>query len=223
MSLPELETQQADLIAEYATDLLLSYDSKLNGRLVNTADIESERAKIQIEHEEDTLEEEMESTSEALIETPIREDEELSHALKIEDIDLANILDLVGIDIQYSGMEICKEYPNQSEPEELVFMMPAKQGKEFVVFSFDLINTSLDTIQVNMLNMQNKYSFELNGEKTKSVLTTMLINDMGTYNGEIEAGEIKTLVLLVEVMEGIVVNDVTLTIKKDDLEINISL
>lgn len=230
-TLPELETQHANLISEYAVDILLSYDSKMDSRLIDTAEIEAERAIVEAEKAEEKakieekapIKEEMENPSEDILETPIVETEKDAKTLKIEDIDLASILGLDGVEITYSGMEIGKEYPEVSEGSDFVFMMTARAGKELIVFSFDIENTSSETIQLNMLEIQAGYYFGINGEKTESILSTMLINDMATYSGEVAVGELQTLVLVIEVEEGETVDSVLFTIKKDDLEIVVSL
>jgi len=226
VDLPEIETQAEGMIAEYAVELLLYKDSKLKGRLVDTGEIEAERETIvssEVSEDESTEKdvsiEEVEAKGQETSEIEEASDEEL----EIEEVDIANMLGIEGLQIQYITKERYNEYPELSIEETPVFSLGATPGNELLIFTFEFTNITSETIEIDMIELKARFRIKINGGQNKSVLTTMLINDMSTFRGEIEAGMTQEVVLVVEIKEGEKVDSATLTIKKGEMEKTVSL
>ncbi|HKM04532.1 MAG TPA: hypothetical protein VJZ04_08115 [Lachnospiraceae bacterium] len=213
-SIPELTEEQNQLITEYAAGLLLKYDKNQHSMLVDTSIVENSDSSL----ESNSIEELIPETNSPEVDgnETIISDNEITME-EIQPIEMAPFLGLDGINITYTGYEVCDSYPGDLD-EELFLSMDASNNKKLVVFSFDVTNISDKEKLADFLNVDSRYRFFINGGKQNNSLTTMLPNDLSTFHNMLQPNETKQLVLVIEVAPEITENitDISLVIKLSD-------
>lgn len=199
-TVPEMSEEQNAQIVEYAAGLLLKYDENQHSRLIEETEAEEiqeeevQQADAQTEdRQEETAipqgEEEPEIVDATVDETAVERSKSIEEFYGLE-----------GVEIRYTGFELKDSYPdNDSAPDELYLAMNATSGCKLLVLNFDAVNTSGQEVDLNMVSAGAKFKISLNGEAPRYALTTMLLNDLGSYTGTIAAGETERLVLIGEI------------------------
>lgn len=199
-TVPEMSEEQNAQIVEYAAGLLLKYDENQHSRLIEETEAEeiqeeeAQQADAQTEdRQEETAipqgEEEPEIVDATVDETAVERSRSIEEFYGLE-----------GVEIRYTGFELKDSYPdNDSAPDELYLAMNATSGCKLLVLNFDAVNTSGQEVDLNMVSAGAKFKISLNGEAPRYALTTMLLNDLGSYTGTIAAGETERLVLIGEI------------------------
>ncbi len=222
-AMPELTREESDMIAEYAAGLLLKYSSTYNYRLTDERAIEEMLQAIALEQElleasmqeqfteEERTEPETETANpEAEGESEPQPEENVPIVTEDLDADLAQVLGLEGISMQYQSYGVYDSYPESGKG----FSVDADQGKTLLVVRFDIENMEGEEIYCNLFDYSLKIRFRVNGT-SKSALTTMLPNDIGSYMETIPAGETREIVAVAEI-DSISMEDI------DALEMQIS-
>lgn len=212
---PELTEEQTVLVTEYAAALLLRYDTNTTSRLLP----ESEGSKVlNIEILPTSSEPSQENiplvAEDDVVVTDVEEGTEKRP--EAEYVGFDSFVD-ESFEIQYAGnYELTDSYPKDAG--NVYFTTDAAPGKTLMVIHFNLINKTGDSIDVNMNKYKLKYRVSVDGGKNKSVLTTMLDNDILSYVGTVEAGGSVDLIAIVEGDEEEFANVSTLdfTIKGED-------
>lgn len=196
----DLTQEETELITEYTVGLLLKYDKYYGSRLVDTAayDVAAEEAP------EETVEETPEEKPEQ--ETPADDTEVIDVSQDTEtSMPLSTIEEYYGIEgvtFQYLGYDLTQSYPSSTSGEDLFFAMDAADGSQLLVLRFTATNVSTTDQTLNMLNYGARFSVSVNGGPEQSVLTTILLDDLQTYNDVLPAGYSVELVSIVEVPQG---------------------
>ena len=133
-------------------------------------------------------------------EKPKTETVSLRQALKLED----------GLDASFENYDVTDSYV-----ESDYFAMNATAGKTFLVVHVNLKATGGD-IECDMLKKNLKYRVVINGDKTVAAQTSILLNDLGTYQGTIAGGSAQECVLLFETEKQNVENITSLQLKVSD-------
>lgn len=107
-------------------------------------------------------------------------------------------LDLGVISADYTGHELTKSYMAED-----YYAVDAEAGKQFLVVKYNLANTSGQDLHVDILAMTPSFAAVINGEQTVPAQTTILLNDLSTYQADLEAGGTAETVLLFQVPEDI--------------------
>ena len=110
---------------------------------------------------------------------------------------LTKALDLGQITAEYMGYEITSEYV-----QDEVFSMTADTGRDYFVIKIRLNNNSSNTYNIDLLSAKPRFRLLVDDESAGSAITTLLMNDLGTYQGELAPGESVDTVLLFSVIEG---------------------
>lgn len=205
-AMPTLTQEESDMIAEYAAGLLLKYSSNYDYRLVDEETIaaaiqaaELEQALLEASQEQENGEEEStepENPETAASETESTEPETEEAVTITEDLDadLAQLLGIEGISMQYQSYGVYDSYPESSKG----FSVDAAQGKKLLVVRFDIENTAAEEVYCNLFDYSLRIRFQINGA-SESALTTMLPNDIGSYMETLPAGEIREIVAVAEI------------------------
>lgn len=214
-SFPEMTASDQKLIAEYAAGMLLQYSEKSNNRLtkVDEATVLEEL----LEEPEQPVEEELpvETPQEEVVDnTPITDNTDT----QVEEYS-APINDAMGVpvlSVQSGGYEIKDYYPDGSGA---FFSLDAVEGCKLLVLKYTLTNNTDSAVDINMLDNNISYKVSLDGGEYKYALATMLLDDLSTYVGTLNAGESVELVLISEWKEETLNNitNLTLQIKNGDL------
>ena len=194
LNLTEEEQQQ---IVHYSASLLLKYSDGYKKTLVDTsaerelqakvAAIREQKAQIQENKETDKK-----AKGEKQTESPYAPSGE-------QNIAAALLQD--GIEISYSGYEVCASYPEESAIEES-FALDSTEGKELLVFHFQVSNPSEEEKECNILSKDPVFRIIINGEERKNALHTLLLNDLANLNEVRPAGGTVDAVVVIEVPEG---------------------
>lgn len=219
-TMPDLTQEETDLISEYAVGILLKYDKYQGGRLVDTSAYEY-AAEVTVE--EELPEEEPEQGPETLVDDTevidVNQDwETVETPVTIEDY-----YGIQDITFQYLGYELTQSYPSNADDESLFFVMDATEGEQLLVLRFWASNTTSYDQVLNMISFGARFRVSVNGETGQSALTTMLLNDMQSYNGVVPAGSGVELVSIVEIPQSVSVGTIDFTLRGKDTNVTISL
>lgn len=212
--MPEMTQEQSDLIAEYASDLLLKYSPNYEYRLAEeelvvemlteeqseettesvTEEVETQETQ-KIEKESIHVESDIEMTQES---EETHEVEETQQELpRISEVNLAEMFGLDGLSISYDSYEICTSYPNK--PEQSGFTVSATQNHALLIVHFTVENVSEEKIQCDLFEADVDISMNVNESEDKSLMSTLLTNDITTFIEIIDASEKQEIVAVVEI------------------------
>lgn len=193
--MPDLTQEETELITEYAVGVLLKYDKYYSSRLVDTTTYDDVTEEIPEETAEVISEEEPES--------PVNDTEVIDVSQDVEPSAPPSTIEeyygIEGITFQYLGYDLTQSYPSNASGEGLYFAMDATDGSQLLVLRFMATNGSSADQTLNMLGYGARFRVSVNGGAGQSVLTTMLLDDMQTYNDVVPAGGSVELVSIVEV------------------------
>lgn len=217
----ELTEEENEIITEYAVNLLLKYDKYYSDHLVDLS-LYEEVAPVEEALPEEAASEEENSESEENANEPATEVVEIPEEPEVSSIE--EFYGIPGFTFQYIGYDMTGTYPETTEnPADAFFAMEATSGMQLLVLKFQVINQSGSEAELNMLNYDTKIRFSINGEASKSALSTMLLNDIQTYRGTVGAYELVELVAVVEVPTGTSVENVSMILRSDSDSATIGL
>lgn len=200
-AIPEMTQEQQDMVTEYAAQLLLKYDANYKSTILT---------------EEQSREAEEELIRDAELAALIQERQEMQQAASENEsggegenpsepdapvyTDVDSFLGLSdSVEIEYAGYLVCDSYPESTEANDWQGVARATStNSKLVVFTFTLKNVSSSDYLLDMASLGAKFSFRINGNITKTSLTTLLNNDLMMYRDTIPAGETINAVLLIE-------------------------
>lgn len=196
----ELTQEETELITEYTVGLLLKYDKYYGSRLVDTSAYDIAAEEIPEETVEEIPEEqpEQEDSTDNTEVIDVSQDVELSASSST----IEEYYGIEGITFQYLGYDLMQSYPPNTNDGDLFFAMDATDGSQLLVLRFTAANVSSTDQTLNMLNYGVRFRVSVNGGSGQNVLTTMLLDDMQTYNDMLPAGHSVELVSIVEVPQG---------------------
>lgn len=209
--MPELSAEENALIVEYAAGALLKYNKNYTGKIVSDETIEeqlarekefaenTEKARLARIRDEETKQQEKQNGTAASNSSMTTE--ELGHFLGIDPAVLT-----------YEGYQICKDYPDADNMEEVFAVMTARPGNQFCVLKFKLANPGESDAVINMLDKRYRFLAVINDSQTVQVQATYALEDLSTYEGSIPAGESEEAVLILELTEEAAANIQTITL-----------
>lgn len=211
--MPHATEEQMGAIGEYAAVMLLKYDANSRSRLVDDAAIEAYDKK--------------KALMEALEQPPEQKNENGENSSEGGDANNGNTIAAndnledffalpEGMRLVYSGYEVADSYPHDEE-DEIYFTIDATSGKKLLVLKFILDNPTGQAQSVDFLSYNASCRVTVNEKESRNALTTMLVNDMSAYTGEVDAQQNRELVLLTEMDEDILkeVSSVVLKLKNE--------
>jgi hypothetical protein len=219
-AMPDLTQEETDLISEYAVGVLLKYDTHNGSRLVDTSAYDEEPV-VEEEPEEEiaeTVEEQPEIDAADTAEVIDVSQDEVSTVATIEEY-----YGIQDISFQYEGYEVTKTYPSLENEADVFFAMEASEGTDLLVVKFTASNTSGSDVALNMIERGARFRIAVNDESSRGALTTMLLNDMQTYDDVIPAGSQTELVSIIEVPEGTNIESISLIMRGNEDEATLSL
>ncbi len=202
----DLSSEEQEKVAAYAAHVVTRYNDRQEEGLIRiqqedvseeTADSKEPQAETK-DKQENTEDNTKNVTSDA--EKPKAETVSLRQALKLED----------GLDASFENYDVTDSYV-----ESDYFAMNATAGKTFLAVHINLKATGGD-IECDMLKKNLKYRVVINGDKTVAAQTSILLNDLGTYQGSIAGGSAQECVLLFETEKQNVENITSLQLKVSD-------
>lgn len=227
-TIPEMTSEQQELVVEYTVGTVLKYDRNYENRLVKVSELEADEELLpeevpdqdqEIQEQGSELQEPPQAAAPEGNVIPETDAEQGANVTSIEEF-----LQTEQLTFRYAGFEVVDQYPERNEEEELFFAMTATEGQKLLVIRFDVENSSGTDADLDMNGMGVRFRLMVDGEE-KRALTTMLLNDLSYYSGTIASGETKELVLVCELPEekAQTVSELKLVMKNVDNTATISL
>ncbi|MBR5579144.1 MAG: hypothetical protein IKW28_09155 [Lachnospiraceae bacterium] len=203
-----IEEAQNKIIAEYAANVLMKYNSGSNHRVLDGQKLlveegkedaakaqEERRQQLQEEYQKNEKEEQKQETTSSVASDSTFASESMESAPEIQYIsDMASVMSLPSFSIVYNGYEVADSYQ-----EDLIsFTVDAKAGKVLLITKFTVTNTSDQEEELNVLALAPEFKLSV-GNRNIKAQQTMLLNDLSMYKEKIPAGESKEAVLIFEV------------------------
>ena len=202
-AIPSLSEEQEALVVEYASTAVLKHDANYHGKLVKLSSLTDEED-IASENDEEGMEsqpsEGTDSQQTASADTQENDDGVTSDipAEMMSETSAEQILGLQNASLSYSGYEVDDFYPQNGD--EIYFIMNATTGNKLVVVKFTLKNNTSEEQNIAIQPGTVRIKITLNGEE-KNALTTILLNDLATYQGTLEPDGETELVVIGEYSE----------------------
>lgn len=229
-AIPEMDEAAEEMVVEYAVSIVKKYDQNYTGKLKTLAEqTEDEMAEndLQEENLSAPVEEKelMETSNENSSLQPdpnvaINDNTESQATAAASSIEAC--LNLDAVSFNYEGYEITDFYPSQET--ETYFMMNSTEGNDLLVLKFTVQNLAQTETLLDMISTGVRFKIIVNGE-TKNALTTMLLNDIASYQGTLEAGGSTELVAVCEIPEDSAgaIESLSIIVKNEDATTTISL
>lgn len=200
--LPQMTYEQEEKIVEYAASTVIQHMEDYNSRLVDLSLY-------------DNLETEPEKEETAGMD-PITDTETHDISSEVKELSIQEVLSLSDIDLQYESYEVLDSYPAE-DTEDPYFTLDAKKGNKLLVLHFTLQNLAQENKEVNILSTSPLFIVTINGDKRIGALSTILLDDISTYVGELSPSAQENLVMMVEIEEGTAssIENMILTVSTD--------
>lgn len=204
---PAMSYEDEQRIVNYAANVALKYDGNYQDRLVDLSKYDT-----------------------PLPEAPSVEEEESAGMDPVEDTDTIDVsggqgsissIDefyaLEGFAIDFVDYQTCKTYPDGSV-DDLYFTLDATAGKTLLVLKFKITNESAQPAMLDMISLSPVLRLQINGERNVGVMQTMLLDDITSYKGTLDAGESIDLVLLAQIEESYEgkISQIAMNMRKSD-------
>lgn len=186
-----LTDKEEDIIVNYASHIVSKYNKRQTKGVVELLP--------EVPATEEVTEPEPE-TEEPLGTEHIGTEEDIPDGQTPGDVDepsyatLNEAVGLAGVEVTYTGAEVRDSYASGD-----YYSLDAPDGRQYVVLYFSLRNTGTEAVACDMLSSQPIFKADINGTVKSTALPTILLNDLSTYQGTLEAGGTAEVVLLFEV------------------------
>ncbi len=218
----DLTEQETRIIGEYAADLLLKYDVNYQERLsedtqedVATETTEATEATTEAATDTqdvpDTETEQNADTTENT-ESSSSEDDSVVPTVSGNTSNIAAIVGLEGISVQYNRCMFLDRYPSLDQDGAFIYL-EAEPGYKLVVLKFDIINNTNEDKMVDLLDSGLDYQLVLNETKAAKPMLTILTDDLGTYKAVVPADTEQSAVLVFQMSDGLVDNIQSLNLR----------
>ena len=230
--IPDLTEEQQAQVVEYATGLLLKYDTKNDHKLLTDEELaagiaEAEALKAK-EEEKAARKAEREAKEEAdrlAKEAEKAESSSAADSVTISNQSIADFYALSNIEVQYTGNVITDFYPDETTSDDYYFVVNATENHKLLVLKFQVQNTGSEDATIDMVSQKAAFAVQINSGTTQNALLTMILNDLCNYKGTLAAGESTELVLVFELPteETANISSISLNMKNVDSSATISL
>lgn len=186
----ELEPEEEALIASYSAKVVAKYNKcQKDGQVSIAEEVESTEEVTQ----EQEAPQEQETPQEGQMDTASDTDE-LSMALEEQEdaCTLNQALDLGVVEALYEGCELTDTYQDE------LCSLEAEEGKTYMVLKIALKNTVAQELHIDILSLTPSFVLETEGKNIPSE-TTILLNDLSTYQSNIAPNGTNQTVLLYQV------------------------
>ncbi|MBE5941416.1 MAG: hypothetical protein E7264_02620 [Lachnospiraceae bacterium] len=231
----DLTDEETQLIAEYAAELLLKYDinyvdkieegqkkeDELLSEMMQTTQETTQMPTEEVEESTDVSEEKEEPASEQ--ETTQSDVIDDKPAVQVE-TDIAKVLGMDDVTITFRDYAIVDKYPATDEQGEFIYL-EASQGYQLLVLHFDVKNTTSDIVNLSLIDKEIDYRIVCNDTKAAKPMLTILMNDLGTYEMNVEPDIQEEAVLIFQVSDGMkdILETIDLYVTYNDSESKIQI
>ncbi len=213
----ELTEEESHLIAEYAAELLLKYDRNIDLKYYYDEVTTEEPTTEEPVTEEPTTEEmptEQVTTEEPITEEPTTEDlttdSDATEVITIDktdevvdsDFNIATMSDIENLSVTYSYYMILERYPSYDQ-EGMYIEIEAPAGYKLLVLKFNVENTTNQEQYVDLYSEDLNYNIIINNNRSAKQMLTILIDDLYTYQANMEGSMLQETVLLFQISDSI--------------------
>ncbi len=203
----ELTEDESRMVAEYAAELLLKYDRNIDLKYYDdgvtfTEEI-TEDADVTTE---DTTETSTESTEDVTVDTT--EDisdvyiDETDAVISSSEFDLAEFTGISSLNINYSHYMLLDSYPSYDR-DGVYIEIEAPDGYKLLVLKFDIENALDESQYIDLYGMDIAYNIIINDKRSAKQMLTILLDDLYTYQKNIEASTTEEAVILFQVSDSV--------------------
>lgn len=190
--IPELSEEEEALVVEYAASTLLKYDTKYAEKLTEIP-AEEPAEEVPPMTEGDMIK--ASDNAADMPQSPEAANVATEQPTQEPEVSVESILGLQDVEVTYKEYEVDDFYPNNGN--DIYFVMNATDGCQLLVLKFELKNLSEQEQEVSVMPGTVRMKIVLNGSE-KNALTTMLLNDLATYQGTLAPQESTELVVVGE-------------------------
>lgn len=196
----ELTDSERAAVVYYSAYAVTKFNKRQPEGIKDVAALEKQMA---LEKEEEKQKQEQEKQQKEL--EKLQQKQQAQNQPKQEDpntpqkqyVSLNQALKLGGINAVYKKYEVSSAYTETDS-----FMVSANRGNELLVLYFDLANNGNKTVKCDILSKMPSFRLNINDKLSVSADTTILLNDLGTFQGKIKAGGKQKAVLIFQVQKG---------------------
>lgn len=199
----KLSDAEEAAIAEYAAELLLKYDRGFESKYFEGEETSTEattEAQTEATTENTTV---MPFEDASTVEGSTEQEEASTEAVTVSETDIAKILGVSGVSTVYNNYQICERYPSIDKNGDFIYL-EATNGMKLIVVEFDMKNTTADPIDVDLLNVDVKYSIIMNHSKAAKSMLTILMDDLSTYQATLAPSANEKAVLVFQIADNLV-------------------
>lgn len=189
-TLPELTQAQEDAIVEYAATIVMRHTNDYDSRLVDLSLYETPGTEQDSPEETESKEQ---GGMDPVADTPIVNTPSGETAGNI-----AQVLLPEGMGLRFTGYRTVDTYPD-GDSSNPYFALDASEGNKYLVLGFVMRNDTGTEQKIDIFSRAARFTVLINGTERRPALTTMLLDDLGTYVGSVGAGEEVELVLIAEI------------------------
>lgn len=184
-------TEQEDVIANYAANILLRHDKNYKSDYISEEDTTSKEEDTKVTEEETTAVDN--SVNGDGKSDGNNSDTNVGNVSSAEDVTGALHLP-DGVTAQYVDYDIVDQYPDDSSTD--IFVMKAVANSKLLVVKFNITNTTSQDISINIMSSVQKFKGIVNDAKKYNAQLTLLLDALNTYEGTLKAGTSQTLILV---------------------------
>ena len=223
-AIPELSEEDETKVVRYMADIVLKHDQNYQARLLDEEEkqkaLEEEAFKAEqlkkIEEEEVKLKEEKAKNN-----TP--DNVSTSVATKAYTPDEINdYLGIDGVEFELAGEEVVDKYPQNNT--NIGFAFTASDSNKLMIVKFNIHNVSTDKAYVDLATVNPKFKALINDSIKVNASKVPLDDVLNFYEGTIDPGDIRQVVLIYEIPEDTSLEKLDLSLSafgKDAIKINI--
>ena len=208
-----LDSEQSELVAEYAAGKLLQYQKGHENGIEQVKDLNFDELNPDYVPPEEENPEEPESTLVTNVEEQIPEDgdeefldgqdalvdEQAVPVVESPSKSIAEVLGNPNVVVNFDVAEICKKYPN--DDSQLYLSMKATEGKVLLIAHFSIENLGAESTDFVTDSESFKVRISVNGGKKVRGDITLLDNDLMNYSKTIEPQGVEEGVFAFEIDE----------------------
>lgn len=230
----ELTDEENHLIAEYAAELLLKYDRNMEqkyyddsvepSKTATPADADKDAGTTEESSTEDVTSEEVtgEVTTEEGSETATNTEDDSLQGITADadkNFDIAEFAGLENVSVKYDCYMVLDRYPSYDQ-DGVYIEIAAPTGYKLLVVKFNIENKTNQEQYIDLYSKNLDYSIIINDSRSAKQMLTILIDDLYTYQADIDASMIQEAVLLFQVSDSVAGNieDLKLKVENEDAE-----
>ena len=114
---------------------------------------------------------------------------------------IARIVGIEGADITFKQYSIVDKYPATDAQGEFIYL-EASEGYQLLVLQFDVVNKTDSLLPISLIDSELDYRIVCNGSKAAKPMLTILMDDLGTLETNVEPNASQEAVLVFQVSDG---------------------